>query len=359
MERLHIEPLPKNQQPIEKRISMSNLFKKAIVFTDIHLGQKSNSALHNKDCEDFVDWMIGVGKREGCETCIFPGDWHHHRNSVNLQTLSTGIRILEKISKNFDHVYMIPGNHDLYFKDKRDVHGTEWAKHLPNVTVLNTIHKEGDCIFVPWLVGEEYKQIIDAEAKYMFGHFELPHFKMNAMVVMPDHGNLKQSHFSNIEKVFSGHFHLRQKQKNIHYIGNAFPHNFSDAGDDQRGCMVLEWGEEEKFYAWPDQPLYNVYNLSHLIDNADTLLKPKMHVKVPIDVELSYEEANYIKETFLEKYQLRELALVANRSVESVEDGSPDQVHFESVDQIITEQITNISSESYDPNLLLEIYNTL
>ena len=37
-----------------------NLFKKAAVFTDIHFGLKSNSKIHNDDCEAFV-----VRLREG------------------------------------------------------------------------------------------------------------------------------------------------------------------------------------------------------------------------------------------------------------------------------------------------------
>jgi hypothetical protein len=32
---------------------------------------------------------------------------------------------------------------------------------------------------------------------------------------------------------------------------------------------------------------------------------------------------------------------------------------FESVDQIVTDQITNIESDIYDRGLLLQIYNTL
>ncbi len=31
---------------------MSNLFKKAAVFTDIHFGLKSNSLQHNQDCSE-------------------------------------------------------------------------------------------------------------------------------------------------------------------------------------------------------------------------------------------------------------------------------------------------------------------
>jgi hypothetical protein len=35
---------------------------------------------------------------------------------------------------------------------------------------------------------------------------------MNAMVQMPDHGDLKAEHFEHQEYVFSGHFHSRQKK---------------------------------------------------------------------------------------------------------------------------------------------------
>ena len=36
---------------------MSNLFKKAAVFTDIHWGLKSNSHQHNLDCENFIGYQ--------------------------------------------------------------------------------------------------------------------------------------------------------------------------------------------------------------------------------------------------------------------------------------------------------------
>jgi hypothetical protein len=193
----------------------------------------------------------------------------------------------------------------------------------------------------------------------MFGHFELPHFKMNAMVEMPDHGEIKSEHFQQYGTVFSGHFHLRQQKNNINYIGNAFPHNFSDAGDDQRGCMILEWGKEPEYIAWPDQPLYKVLDLSQVIDYADTILKPKMHVRVNLDIEISYEEANYIKEQFATKYNLREMALIPNKRSALEEELQPGDIKFESVDQIVTEQIINIDSEFYDNKLLLEIYRSL
>jgi DNA repair exonuclease SbcCD nuclease subunit len=327
--------------------------------TDIHWGLKSNSLVHNQDCEAFVDWFIKKAKDEGCETGMFLGDWHNHRASINLQTLQFSVRALEKLSQAFDCFYFIPGNHDLYYRDKRDIHGAEWAKHIPNIIIVNDWFKQDNVIIAPWLVGDDYKRLHKMSADYMFGHFELPHFKMNAMVEMPDHGDIKLDHFGGVGSVFSGHFHLRQKRNNVTYIGNCFPHNFADAGDKDRGMMVLEWGKSPLFYAWDEQPLYRVMKLSEAIDQGANIFKKNMHVRVELDIDISYEEASFIKETFILSHNLREMALIPNKRTDVDVDLAPGEVKFESVDQIVTDQLTNIESEFYDPKLLLKIYQNL
>lgn len=192
----------------------------------------------------------------------------------------------------------------------------------------------------------------------MFGHFELPKFLMNARVEMPDHGEIKHEHFQGIERVFTGHFHMRQTRHNITYIGNCFPHNYSDAGDDRRGAMILEWGAEPEFHSWPDQPTYRTYNLSEVLTDTDNLLKSNMHVRLTLDVDISYEEAAYIKETLSEKYSLRDLSLVPRKESGLETQGVVD-LTFQSVDQIVMDQINAIESNQYDPKLLLDIYRNL
>jgi DNA repair exonuclease SbcCD nuclease subunit len=223
------------------------MFKKVACFTDIHFGLKSNSATHNQDCEDFVDWFIAEAKAAGCETGIFLGDWHHNRNSLNITTMDYTLRSLEKLGQAFETFYFFPGNHDLYYKDKRDIHSVEFGKYVPGVTVVNEITTIGDTTLVPWLVGDEWKKMEKLKSRYVFGHFELPLFYMNAMIQMPDHGELQGTHFKNPEYVFSGHFHKRQAKENIVYIGNAFPHNYADAWDDDRGMMILEHGSKPEY----------------------------------------------------------------------------------------------------------------
>jgi DNA repair exonuclease SbcCD nuclease subunit len=335
------------------------LFKKVAVFTDLHVGLKSNSITHLRDCEEFVDWFIEQAKLEGCETCIFMGDWSHNRNSLNLFTLNTSLGLLEKLGAAFDQFYWFPGNHDLFYKDKRDIHSSAFGRHIPGVTVVEEVTTIGDVTLVPWLVGDEWKDISKVKSKYMFGHFELPLFYMNAMVQMPDHGELQANHFVHQDYVFSGHFHKRQSRGKIHYIGNAFPHNFADTWDDKRGMMTLEWGSEPKYIDWPDCPKYRVIKLSDLIDKQDEIMKSKMHFKVNLDIDISFEEANFIKETFISEHDIREISLIQDKAnLDGSTDDNPD-TKFESVDQIVTEQLVNIESDSFDKNTLLEIYNNL
>lgn len=337
---------------------MSNLFKKAAAFTDLHLGLKSNSITHNQDCEEFIDWFIEQAQKEGCETGLFLGDWHNNRNNLNIVTMDYSLRALEKLGKAFDQFFFFPGNHDLYYRDKRDIHSVEFGKYIPGITVVHKPMTIGDVTMCPWLVNDEWKNIGKKTAKYIFGHFELPNFFMNAMVQMPDHGEIKLSQFNSYDLGFSGHFHKRQVNNNMHYIGNAFPHNYSDAWDDNRGMMILEWGTDPVYRDWPDSPKFRTLKLSQLIDNADNLLKDKMHLRVALDIDISFEEASFIKEKFIADYKLRELTLIPEKKVLEIETGAEIQA-FETVNQIVSNQLVNIESETYNTKVLLEIYQNL
>ena len=337
---------------------MTNLFKKVAVFTDLHLGLKSNSSTHNTDCEDFIDWYIATAKENGCETGMFLGDFHHNRSALNIVTMDYSLRCLEKLGNAFENFYFFPGNHDLYYKDKREVHSAEFGKYIPGITIVTEPMTIGNVTMCPWLVGEEWKSVSSKGGKYIFGHFELPGFFMNAMVRMPEHGDISVDQLNGYELGFSGHFHKRQHNKNMIYIGNAFPHNYADAGDDERGMMILEWGGQPEFYAWPNQPTFRTYRLSDMIDNPDKLLKPRMHCKVTIDLPISFEEANFIKETFVTQYELRELNLIQQK--QDIDNNlSTINIDFESVDTIVINEISNIESPKFKKERLISIYNEL
>jgi hypothetical protein len=60
----------------------------------------------------------------------------------------------------------------------------------------------------------------------------------------------------------------------------------------------------------------------------------------------------------MNKYSIRELTLIPEKKELEINTDIDIQA-FESVDQIVSSQIINIQSDSFDPKVLLSIYNSL
>jgi len=343
---------------LPKMTTNNQLFHRTVVFSDIHFGLRHNSAEHNQDCLDFIDWLISEAKTRGAETCLMLGDWHHHRSNINILTLDYTMQALRKLNAAFDKTYIMVGNHDLFYREKRDIHSMIVGSEFNNIVLIDKPVIEGNVALIPWLVEEEWMQVSKMQSKYTFGHLELPGFKMNAMVEMPDHGTLNSSHFKNQELVFSGHFHKRQTKGRISYIGNPFGHNYSDVWDFERGAMYMEWDKEPEFLDYTTGPRFISINLSALLENPDIYLKPKTYLQVILDIDITYEEAAFLRETFLTQYNVREFKLIKNQEEEITKSYTADS-KFKTVDQIVIEELTNIDSDSFNTSKLVEIYNGL
>ena len=88
------------------------------------------------------------------------------------------------------------------------------------------------------------------------------------------------------------------------------------------------------------------------------IMKPKMHLRVTLDVDISYEEASFIKENFMKEYNCREIVLIPSKKDEEIHTDL-DVTKFESVDQIVSKEIEAIDSDNYDKKVLLSIYRDL
>lgn len=249
----------------------NNLFKRAAVFTDIHFGEHADSEVHNHDCLDFVEWFCGKVDEKDCDTIIFGGDWFHNKVRAKNDTNFFSNAALRLLCDTDRPIYFLIGNHDIYFRNTRRIH---WLPDLighKQITLINHCQVIGNVGFAPWLIGDEYNIPPTMDAQYVFGHFELPTFLVNQMIEMPETHRLSMDHFHKNEMVFSGHFHKRQLKVNEHgssiqYIGNPFGHNFNDAGDRERGMMVMEWDGEPKFINWDIAPTYDYMQLSTVFD---------------------------------------------------------------------------------------------
>ncbi len=341
--------------------------KRGAFFTDLHVGAKSNSQQHNEDCVNYIDWFCdNVRSDPEIDYICFAGDWHEVRSAINVFTLKYSYEIATKINDLGLPVYMIIGNHDLYHRNNRDIYSILPFHEFENFNIIDeptVMEHIGDGVLMcPYLFHEEYPRLAEySKVPFWVGHFEFKGFVVTGYNITmksgPDHTNFDQP-----ENIISGHFHKRQESGNVTYIGNAFPTNFSDAGDNERGMMVFDHNKKEKqFFDWEDCPKYIKAKLSDIV-NGDVKLLPKTRVKCIADVPITYEESLELKKTFIEGYDLREFTIEESSEIQealSETEAGIDDTHLGTVDEMVVEMLGNIESDHIDNTLLSTIYQEL
>jgi DNA repair exonuclease SbcCD nuclease subunit len=297
------------------RVIRVGALNKVAMFTDIHFGKKNNSLQHNQDCLDFVSWFCdNVRKDSDISHIVFMGDWFENRNSINVMTLNFAYEALHKLNALGLPVYIIIGNHDLYHRENRKVFSTKVFEEFANVTLVNEPQiMAGKILLAPFMFKEEYPLLAQYDKlPYWMGHFEFRNFIVTGTDRVMEHGP-EHMMFDGPTFIFSGHFHKRQARDNIVYIGNCFPMDYGDAGDDARGMCILDTKNDEvDFIDWLDCPKYRKVKLSEVLGQSEINYPSKCRVRCIIDTEIGYSEAQQLREELTKLLDLREFSLEEN-----------------------------------------------
>lgn len=341
---------------------------KICMFTDIHWGAKNNSLMHNLDCDKYIDWFISKCKKECADIIVFMGDWFENRNAINVATLNASFKGLKKLNDLKIPIYFCIGNHDLYHRESRKEFSTLHFEKFENVNLISENIVVDNMAFVPYLFKNEYASaaafLENKRIKYAFGHFEFKNFIITGTDRLMDHGP-DHKIFSNQKYIFSGHYHKRQIQDNVIYIGNTFPTNFGDVWDDDRGMCVLDTTlDSVKFFNWDDCPKYRKIKLSNLLSDEAPSLPENARVKCIVDIEISYSEAQQVKEELVNQLNLREFAFEEATSSEKtgeVDEDSIEEFELSSLNDAVIKMIENgvVTTVNIDPKMLIEIYSKL
>ena len=178
------------------------------------------------------------------------------------------------------------------------------------VLVSEPMEIDKDWFVAPFLFREEYPTLA-AEInshKYVLGHFEFRNFVITGATRTLDHGP-DPDLFVGPKYIFSGHFHKRQANKNIIYIGNTFPTNYGDAGDNERGMAVFSVPDDEVyFHDWEDAPLFFKSKLTHVL-NGEMGWPAKSRVRCMLDADIGYSDVQGLREEMISSYELREFSV--------------------------------------------------
>lgn len=349
--------------------------KKGAFLTDIHFGKKSNSPVHNQDCINYIDWFCEQVKADPTIDYIgFLGDWNENRSSISISTLNYSHEGASKLNALGLPVFFVVGNHDLFHRNSREVHSIVTFQEYSNFViieepqVIDQIH--GGALFSPFLFHDEYPDMTKyLHIPFWAGHFEFQGFVITGYNVKMPTGPVGTD-FTGPKHILSGHFHKRQTQDNIHYIGNTFPMDFGDAGDFNRGLAIYDNVANKLSYIdWPDCPKYIKTKLSTLLD-GDAEMHPNARVKCLVDIQITFEESMAIRQTFIDQFSLREFTLEESTELDDVLTNTEvssevtdvildDNGKLASVDELVIQMLQDIKSDKIDNTLLIEQYKRL
>jgi DNA repair exonuclease SbcCD nuclease subunit len=246
--------------------------------------------VHQEYFNNFLIPFLEREVREG-DIILHLGDLFDNRNVIPINLLNFGLDIVERISK-IAPFHIIVGNHDCWHKSSSEINTIRPFKWIPNVFVYDetkTIEFCGKKLLMMPFIEKKSEQIKlikeNRDCHYLFCHSDLNGAKMHlTSVAHKNKDKIDVEEFSNFKKVYSGHIHITQSQKNFTFVGSIFQMDRNDR-DNQKGIYVLDVidGSEEFF----TNKLSPVFKKVIIKTEDDLQLLDKISTKDYIDLVIS------------------------------------------------------------------------
>lgn len=223
---------------------------KVAMVTDQHFGVRNSSRFFLDNYQKFYDEIFFPEMiAQGIKTLWILGDTWENRTNLNIVAFHRAREMFfDRLEELGIAVYMIMGNHDVYFRSTNEYNAVEFlAKMYSNIHVIydhETIVFDGLPVnFLSWVnntnLDDSLKFIAECPPTVMCGHFEIKSFEMIKGQVC-EHG-FDKSIFDRFQKVYSGHFHTISTDGRIFYISNPSQTNWSDYNLD-KGFRIFDTG---------------------------------------------------------------------------------------------------------------------
>lgn len=214
---------------------------KIAILNDTHTGIRNSADIFLENAERFYSEIFFPYLLENdIKQILHLGDYYDNRKVVNIKAVNHNRHcFLNKLREYGITMDIIPGNHDVYFKNTNNLNSLkEFLGHYMNeVNIIEdpTVLRYGnlDIGLIPWINSENEEQMMDfihtCKAPVLGGHFELQGFDL-MKGRKNDHG-MDATPFERFDLVLSGHYHTKSQQGGIHYLGSQMEFTWSDAHD--------------------------------------------------------------------------------------------------------------------------------
>lgn len=222
--------------------------KKVILINDTHFGHKNdNPVILEYFISFFERQLFPYIRKNDIKYIIHCGDLFDRRKYVNFKTLrEVNKRVFQPLLDMNIKCYIIPGNHDTYFRNNNELNAPEdLLANFENWTVYkkpqDVVIGDKTVAFLPWMATEceleSFAFVENSQAEILFGHLELAGFQSLRGIFIEEGYNT--SWLEKFKHVYSGHYHLKSDKDNIHYLGTQYQFSYSDVWD-KKGFHVLD-----------------------------------------------------------------------------------------------------------------------
>lgn len=296
---------------------MSNV----LLFSDIHIFPHKRKTERLEDCLKTLDWVFDVAQKEKIKNILFGGDFFHDRQKIEIYTYQKTFEVLQKRLTESDlNLFLLLGNHDIWFNDNTNVSSVLPLSALPGIQVIKEpkrIKIEGHYWdFIPFthnpLNSLEKLKKEDGKQEYALGHLAIDgailHHNQYSDVSIEHDGEIvpiNSSIFEGYEYTFLGHYHAEQKvSKKVEYIGSPLQLSFGEAFQEKH-IILFDGDKKEKKY------IKNEFSPKHLVIDAKDCDNYNLNgnfVQIRVD-DLGSTDLISIKKDILQKNNLCSLEI--------------------------------------------------
>jgi hypothetical protein len=266
---------------------------------DTHFGLKNDSPIFREYFNRFfVDIFFPYIDKHGIKEIVHLGDLMDRRKYVNFETLKY-IRenFIAPLAERGVVLHVMLGNHDVYYKNTNTVNSVrELFGNASNVRLYETFQDAtvGDFQFamIPWICADNQNEfdkfIKQTKSTVALGHLELQGFEVLRGIRSEE--GLSKNVFEKFESVYSGHFHQKNDDGHIYYLGTQYDMTFADI-DERKGFHVFDTNSRNVEF------IDNPYKMFHRLvyDDVDKQETPDFALYANTYIKLIVRSKRYPK----------------------------------------------------------------